>query len=504
MKKLLILTAACFALSNAQQYKIYDMNGKNLGTYNGEVSKQTLILFAKNNHGSVLVKKNNSKENKFYSTKTLKNLTLAQINQATQNIELSYDSLNEEKWIEVEKNEIVKICQSNRVFAWETSLNSRIINDSCLAFQAPTLNGVESISVYLSDSNSAQKINLAVGMKYLNFKNEEVLLGYNSYDEESLKLSRNCVTEKGTIDCTPQNEDPERIVKVTGTYLVDKYPITNCEFIQATWDNIPNKSPHLNLSIKNRHDEWISRKKNSIHNGKCDVHDTAASTVTLYQAIKYANARSNREGLKPYYTFAQTSTNKEDIQPNGYVILGLDFEWPSISNDEGFIQVSEDHSSNGYRLPYYDEWMMLARGGSKEVVSPWGDPSKDTTLTLDDMMKYGTFTTTKPHSEKEIHHSEPVGQKQPNGYGLYDMFGLVGEHVLMKYEIWSNFYNPSCRKGGEYRVKLEDDDYSLSTYWKHISFGHFRAGHWGAFDGFRLIRNIGNDAKWENIESGTK
>ena len=31
----------------------------------------------------------------------------------------------------------------------------------------------------------------------------------------------------------------EKIVSVTGTYLVDEYPVTNCEITQLMWDEIP-------------------------------------------------------------------------------------------------------------------------------------------------------------------------------------------------------------------------------------------------------------------------
>ena len=36
--------------------------------------------------------------------------------------------------------------------------------------------------------------------------------------------------------------------------------------------------------------------------------------------------------------------------------------FPSEENDLKFV-VHIDKSANGYRLPYYDEWMALARGG---------------------------------------------------------------------------------------------------------------------------------------------
>ncbi|MBQ5464180.1 MAG: hypothetical protein IIT53_09220, partial [Fibrobacter sp.] len=85
------------------------------------------------------------------------------------------DSLVEENWLVVEKNEIVKICFDVPVVAWKTSLKSSILNDSCLIFQAPTLVGVDTVKVFFPEADTSNNINLAVGMKYLNFKNEKVL-----------------------------------------------------------------------------------------------------------------------------------------------------------------------------------------------------------------------------------------------------------------------------------------------------------------------------------------
>jgi formylglycine-generating enzyme required for sulfatase activity len=99
--------------------------------------------------------------------------------------------------------------------------------------------------------------------------------------------------------------------------------------------------------------------------------------------------------------------------------------------------------------------------------------------------------------------TEPVGQLTPNGYGLYDMFGLVQEHVLLKSSLFRGDLGfASCLKGGDYHVSLEDgSDDTLSPYWKWISYGYYEPGHQGYGAGFRLIRNIGNNAKWTYLKS---
>ena len=63
-----------------------------------------------------------------------------------------------------------------------------------------------------------------------------------------------------------KNEDPERLTSVTGTYLADKYPVTNCDFTQLMWDDIPKSTSYTNKSIKRVQEEWISRKNASLQN----------------------------------------------------------------------------------------------------------------------------------------------------------------------------------------------------------------------------------------------
>jgi len=398
-------------------------------------------------------------------------------------INVSRDSLGEEFWQEIEKNEIVELCLDATVRTWETSLKSAVLNDSCLVFKAPTLIGVESINVYLPESDSSHKINLVIGMKYLNFKNEEVLLGFNTCREN--QLVGRC-----------KNEDPERLVSVTGTYLVDKYPVTNCEFTQLMWDSIPATSLYRNESLrKDYYEDWLNRKRAYTRNENCITQDTAANTVSLFQAMKYANARSIREGLKPYYIFTPVEEYAEResiLSTTQRIVTRRDF----TIHDIKYIQVSDDSTSNGYRLPYYNEWMMFARGGDKKNMAPWGDSSG----TFEKTKKYARFKTKMVSFE-----TEPVGQLTPNGYGLYDMFGLVQEHVLLKSSLFRGDLGfASCLKGGDYHVSLKEFDDSLAPYWKWISYGYYEPGHQGYGAGFRLVRNIGNNVKWKYSRRNTK
>ena len=429
-------------------------------------------------------------------------------------VNLTCDSLGAETWLEVEKNEVVKICIDSKVRVWDNAPNTEVLNDSCLKYRVPTLVGVRSIDVKFLDSDSSHKINLAVGMKYLNFKNEETLYGNDYYQ---------------------MNPFEKKIVHVTGSYLVDKYPVTNCEILQLLWNEIPEKSPKLESMENDFTKFWVNRKELTASNGKCIVHDSAASAIPLYLAMKYANIRSIREGLKPYYIFSNTRNrfvrierramsvnrnNVEEAPEHHYFIPYHDFQ----KHENSLIEVYDDSSSDGYRLPYYDEWVMLARGGNKNN-TPWKDSASFKEISkyakFDDKIKCSDLDDSNIldkiisyfHWCKNDYESGPVGKLLPNGFGLYDMFGLVEEQVLLEKHNYSRenygvFFCvverkeekkrepfeckndcPACLKGGIRRSDLERIDYS---YISNNYVPNFAGG-------FRLIRNIGNNAKWSDV-----
>ena len=466
MKIFLLLLAMSFVFSNAQFY--YDKHGECRGAYKDSLEYSKLVELAKRFRGSILVKK------PVEGVKPRKNLGKIPEDKIQRTFDVNRDSLHKELWLEVEKNEIVRICVDVPVVAWETSLKSSILNDSCLVFQVPTLIGVDTLKMYFPDEESPNNIYLAIGMKYLKFKNEEVLLGFNKYNETELYALG-----------YKNNHDPERLVTITGTYLIDKYPVTNCEIIQLMWDNLPSKSTSFtNWNRKRLADEWVTRKRNSSRHETCDVHDSAACTIMLFQAMKYANTRSTREGLRPYYIFSSSNEFDSRIISKGNYIIGY---YNFTDKDEGKdeIQVSIDSTSDGYRLPFYDEWMMFARGGDKKKQAPWSDSA-----TFEEASKYAQLGP-EWHYDK----SKPVGQLLPNGYGLYDMLGLVEEHVLFeeKNPFSAPRNKPSCVKGANDRTEQEWKPASKSSgpYWKDVNYGYYRGNdNEGLPAGFRLIRKL--------------
>jgi formylglycine-generating enzyme required for sulfatase activity len=101
--------------------------------------------------------------------------------------------------------------------------------------------------------------------------------------------------------------------------------------------------------------------------------------VSWFDAIEYCNKRSLNEGLVPAYTTS-----------------GSDVSW--------------NREANGYRLPTEAEWEYACRAGTQTPF--YSGTSVD---------EAGW------HSGNSRGRTQPVGEKQPNPWGLYDMHGNVLE-----------------------------------------------------------------------------
>jgi len=101
--------------------------------------------------------------------------------------------------------------------------------------------------------------------------------------------------------------------------------------------------------------------------------------VSWFDAVQYCNKRSLTEGLTPAYT-----------------VNGTNVSW--------------DHSANGYRLPTEAEWEYACRAGTQ---TPYYSGTS-----VNDAGWHSGNSGAKTH---------PVGEKEPNSWGLYDMHGNVLE-----------------------------------------------------------------------------
>ncbi|MCK8817552.1 SUMF1/EgtB/PvdO family nonheme iron enzyme [Natroniella sulfidigena] len=113
--------------------------------------------------------------------------------------------------------------------------------------------------------------------------------------------------------------------------------------------------------------------------------------ITWYDAIRYCNKLSQKKGLDKHYN-----------------IRGIEYDEENIVS----ATVTEDNNANGYRLLTSREWEYAARGGAE------GKPTKYAgSDNLDEVGWYNENTNS----------TQPVGRKQPNELGLYDMSGNLSE-----------------------------------------------------------------------------
>ena len=91
----------------------------------------------------------------------------------------------------------------------------------------------------------------------------------------------------------------------------------------------------------------------------------------------------------------------------------LPVEQVSWDDVQEFIEKLSAKTGKKYRLPSEAEWEYSARSGSQTEFS-FGNSG-------DDLEKYAWFTN---NSSNQTH---PVGEKQPNAFGLFDMHGNVWE-----------------------------------------------------------------------------
>jgi formylglycine-generating enzyme len=138
--------------------------------------------------------------------------------------------------------------------------------------------------------------------------------------------------------------------------------------------------------------------------------DHPVHTVSWYDAVKWCNAASEHDGLKPCYTV------------NG-----------TVCRTGASDAVACDWQADGYRLPTEAEWEVAARGGLQRKRFPWGDTiSHDqANYIADPNLAYDTSGKTASHHPRfalvGAAGTSPVKTFPPNGYGLFDMAGNVSQ-----------------------------------------------------------------------------
>lgn len=160
------------------------------------------------------------------------------------------------------------------------------------------------------------------------------------------------------------------------------------------------------------------------------------SGVQWVDAARYCNKASEMDGLKPCY----------DLKT-----------WDC------------DPAADGYRLPTEAEWERACRAGGQGRF-PFGD----------DVSQLGRHAWTKANSEGKV---RPVGQKEPNAWGLYDMLGNVWQ--------WTNDWADPEKKQRALRGGAWDTDPAkMAVSLRKTEFPVYTDACFGAdANGFRRVKN---------------
>lgn len=218
--------------------------------------------------------------------------------------------------------------------------------------------------------------------------------------------------------------------------------------------------------------------------------DLPVTNITYWEAIKWCNARSEKDGLTPaYYTDPDEATG--DINGNGVIDTGVDIWYPhdphydpnmngkwdagenfddtnpadgpfnpkeyqdsngnglydsnlnqafkqgaliALGNNDGMERYTKQ-DTNGYRLPAWPVFAAAVSGGNYKKNWPWGDqsfPGSGAGATEYDIalfsQKYRMNTNTPDFSAPT-----KAPDRQPNGFDLYDMLGNVAEWDELAY-----------------------------------------------------------------------
>lgn len=137
--------------------------------------------------------------------------------------------------------------------------------------------------------------------------------------------------------------------------------------------------------------------------------DLPVETVTWHEAAAYCNALTIQAGLTPCYVCSVAAPPSCATAPAYATSSSLIYDCP------------------GYRLPTDAEWEYAARAGTTSLYPNGGNDLQNSCKVSVDAGLIGWYV------DNGADMTHPVGLKQANGWGLYDVAGNVREWVHDRY-----------------------------------------------------------------------
>jgi formylglycine-generating enzyme required for sulfatase activity/TolB-like protein len=246
---------------------------------------------------------------------------------------------------------------------------------------------------------------------------------------EGFVFVRGGAFQMGTASGGNDNERPVHSVTVKSFYL-GKYEVT-----QKEWREI------MGTTIRQQRD--AADRSWSLYG---EGNNYPMYYVSWHEVIEYCNKRSLREGLTPAYRGSGNS-------------------------------VTCDFSATGYRLPTEAEWEYAAKGGDKTYLTTEYSGSNN-------VESVGWYIGNSGGG------THPVGTKQPNDLGIYDMSGNVWEWCWDWYGAYTgdSQTDPAGPASGPDRV-LRGGSWNYSAGLLRSAFRGFNAPTYrDSSRGFRLVR----------------